>query len=283
MDRRGFLLGGAAVALGACAHPERELLDDFRGARIELEPGPRRTTTTPPPEDPSTTDAAGDDAPVDITPEPDFLAAVPEADRVGLSFVATAVGATVTTYTTSDLADPILEFQNPIASGGPLTFLVDDFEGIDRYRVLLPTRPNGSFGWIDAGAVELTRHNYAIRVALDGHLFTLFDHDATLFETTVGVARDNAPTPLGRYYTTELIRPVQPHSVYGAYAYGLSGYSDTFEEFAGGAGQLGIHGTNDPSSIGENVSSGCIRMHNDDISLLVEDIGLPVGVPVEVI
>ena len=32
-----------------------------------------------------------------------------------------------------------------------------------------------------------------------------------------------------------------------------------------------------------NVSSGCIRLHNDDISLLVEQIGLPLGVPVEVI
>jgi lipoprotein-anchoring transpeptidase ErfK/SrfK len=29
--------------------------------------------------------------------------------------------------------------------------------------------------------------------------------------------------------------------------------------------QYAIHGTNDPSSIGRNVSFGCIRMHNRDI------------------
>ena len=89
--------------------------------------------------------------------------------------------------------------------------------------------------------------------------------------------------PLGRYYTTELLRPATPHSVYGSFAYGLSGFSDVFTEFAGGPGQLGIHGTNDPETLGSNVSSGCIRLHNDDISYLVESIRLPLGVPVDVI
>jgi lipoprotein-anchoring transpeptidase ErfK/SrfK len=31
------------------------------------------------------------------------------------------------------------------------------------------------------------------------------------------------------------------------------------------------------------VSSGCIRLHNDDISRLVEELKVPAGVPVEVI
>lgn len=279
MDRRGFLVAGAAAALSACAAPERELLDEWRGAPLQLEPGPPRTTSTttlPPPSD------DGSDVVVE-QPEPDFLAEVPDADRIGLSFVATAVGPTVTAYATSLLEEPVAIFPNPIASGGSLAFLVDDFLGVERLRVLLPTRPNGSFGWIDAASVELSRHNYSIQVALDDFVLTLFDHGESVFETTVGVARDNAPTPLGRYYTTELIRPPRPTTLYGAYAYGLSGYSDTFEEFAGGPGQLGIHGTNEPDSLGTNVSSGCIRLHNDDITLLVEQIGLPVGVPVEVV
>ena len=70
--------------------------------------------------------------------------------------------------------------------------------------------------------------------------------------------------------------------VYGAFAYGLSGYSDTFVTFNGGPGQLGIHGTSDPASLGSNVSSGCIRMHNDDITRMVEELKVPTGVPVEV-
>jgi len=146
----------------------------------------------------------------------------------------------------------------------------------------LPTRPNGSVGWIDAARVELTRHYYSIEVSLEDFLLTVSERGESIFQTTVGVARANAPTPLGRYYTTELIQTRYSNSLYGPYAYGLSGYSDTFTRFNGGEGQLGIHGTNDPASLGTNVSSGCIRLHNDDISLLVEDIGLPLGVPVEV-
>ncbi|NDH84901.1 MAG: L,D-transpeptidase [Acidimicrobiia bacterium] len=179
--------------------------------------------------------------------------------------------------------DVLFTFDNPIPSGGPLVFLVEEFDGLENYRVLLPTRPNGNVGWVSGADVLLTRHNYDIQVRLDDFLLVLSERGVPIFETTVGVAREDAPTPLGRYYTTELLRPPTPNSVYGTYAYGLSGYSEVLTEFAGGEGQLGIHGTNDPSSLGTNVSSGCIRLHNDDISLLVEQIGLPLGVPVEVI
>jgi len=33
-----------------------------------------------------------------------------------------------------------------------------------------------------------------------------------------------------------------------------------------------IHGTNDPKSIGHYVSSGCIRMHNEDVEQLAKTI-----------
>ena len=54
------------------------------------------------------------------------------------------------------------------------------------------------------------------------------------------------------------------------------------ESFAGGNGVIGIHGTNQPELIGSSVSQGCIRMENDVIDRLVEEIGLPLGVPVEI-
>jgi len=274
VDRRGFLVAGAAAALSACAHPERALIDESRIGDLTLAPGLRRTTTT------TTTTTTPPTTTVPDTAPP--TTAEPEEDHTGLSFVATALAASVTAFSTPELTGPIKTFDNPIASGGRLTFLVEDFAGANRYQVLLPTRPNGSLGWIDAARVELTRHYYSIEVSLEDFLLTVSERGESIFQTTVGVARANAPTPLGRYYTTELIQTRYSNSLYGPYAYGLSGYSDTFTRFNGGEGQLGIHGTNDPASLGTNVSSGCIRLHNDDISLLVEDIGLPLGVPVEV-
>ena len=35
-----------------------------------------------------------------------------------------------------------------------------------------------------------------------------------------------------------------------------------------------IHGTNEPDTIGENVSSGCIRMMNEDVTDLYDRVGV---------
>ncbi len=273
MDRRSFLLGGGVIGLAACAKPQRDLLASTNIDAITLQPGvvpPTTTDTVPVSTEPTTT---GTESPYPV--------AVPKEDLPGIVFVANAVGSTVEVSSTP--GGPVeWTFDNPIQSGGPLVFLLESFLSNRWYRVLLPIRPNGTFGWVSAEQVVLTRHNYRILVELDAFRLTLFNHDKTEFTTEIGVARDNAPTPRGIYYTTELIHPTVPNSVYGAYAYGLSGYSDTFTEFNGGPGQLGIHGTNDPATIGTNVSSGCIRLRNKDITFLVEKIGLPVGVPVEV-
>ncbi len=94
------------------------------------------------------------------------------------------------------------------------------------------------------------------------------------------MAKNNTPTPGGIYYLVELIQPPDPNGDYGPYAYGLSGYSNTLTSFNGGPGQLGIHGTDDPAGIGTQVSHGCIRMSNADITQLAKI--LPLGTPVQI-
>jgi len=42
----------------------------------------------------------------------------------------------------------------------------------------------------------------------------------------------------------------------------------------------GIHGTNDPSSIGKAVSRGCVRMYNQDVLQLASIV--PNGTPVSI-
>jgi len=48
-----------------------------------------------------------------------------------------------------------------------------------------------------------------------------------------------------------------------------------------GSSMYRIHGTNEPSTIGQNLSSGCIRMMNEDVIDLYERV--PVGAKVIVI
>lgn len=168
---------------------------------------------------------------------------------------------------------------HPREVGAPLTFLVDR-EDDAWLEVLLPVRPNGTTGWVAAADVQLFRTPFRIEVFLSEHRLVVHDGDHVRVETAIGVGGDGTPTPPGRYYVTELLEPPDPTGPYGPYAFGLSGFSEVHLDFAGGEGVIGIHGTDDPSSIGRDVSNGCIRLANDDIVELATF--LPLGAPVTI-
>lgn len=164
----------------------------------------------------------------------------------------------------------------------PIVFLVKS-AGDERLEVYLPVRPNGSSGWVRAADVTVSWVPYRIEVGISEHRIRVFDDDELIVDEPVGVGRQDRPTPGGVYYLKELLQPPNPGGVYGTYAYGLSGFSNVLSSFNGGPGVIGIHGTNEPEALGSDVSSGCIRLHNDVIERLVEDIGLPLGTPVEIL
>ncbi len=168
---------------------------------------------------------------------------------------------------------------NPTATNGQLVFLVVEVAD-DWLQVLLPVRPNGSTGWVRLADVTLAQHFFRMQVDLADFRMRVFQNGAPIFDAVAGVASNNTPTPGGVYYLTELILPPTPTTAYGALAYGLSGFSEVFETFNGGPGQLGIHGTNDPETLGTAVSAGCIRLHNEDVLRL--STFLPLGVPVTI-
>lgn len=197
-----------------------------------------------------------------------------------ITTVATTTVSTMDVYDSADAPEPSHQVNAPEGPGVPLTFVVLDEQG-DRLYVELPERPNDSTGWIDRDAVTVQAHNFHITVTLADFNIKVFQGDEVILDAPVGVAADNTPSPGGTYFTTSLLQPPDPNSVYGTYAYGLSAFSDVLETFSGGPGQLGIHGTNDDASIGTEVSHGCIRMHNADIEQLVPV--LPLGVPVTIV
>jgi lipoprotein-anchoring transpeptidase ErfK/SrfK len=175
---------------------------------------------------------------------------------------------------------------NPQPSGAPLVTLVTE-QRPGWLQVLLPVRPNGSTGWIRAEQVSLVTHDFRLVVELGAHRITAYQGREVILSEPVGVGTRDAPTPGGLYYIKELFQPLDangrlyPDGPYGPYAYGLSGFSEVLFDFAGGDGQFGIHGTNDPSGLGRDVSHGCIRMSNAGITLLAQT--LPLGVPVDIL
>lgn len=194
--------------------------------------------------------------------------------------VAEANGPAVEVFDAPDAPAPRLSLSNPTDDGGPRVFLVKERRA-GWLNVALPVRPNGSTGWIREGDVTLSSTPYRISVDLAGHQITVWDGEEVILGEPVGVGKKDAPTPGGDYYLAELLQPPDPTTVYGPYAFGLSGFSDVFTNFAGGEGVIGIHGNNDPSTLGTDVSSGCIRMSNDGITRLARL--LPLGTPVAIV
>src|SRR5690606_22269819 len=105
------------------------------------------------------------------------------------------------------------------------------------------------------------------------------DGGTAVFEAPVAIGTAETPTPVGVFYVTDPIGPfANATGVYGAYAIGISAFSDVLDEFYGGPPQVAMHGTNKPELIGQSVSNGCIRMANDDVLALADlvDLGTPV-------
>ena len=196
-----------------------------------------------------------------------------------LSYVATGIPKSVAVYDEPD-GPTKTTLKNPNEDGAPLTFLALE-QRPGWVRVMLPIRPNGSEGWVKASDVRITTHNYRIKVELAAHRVIVTDHDKVFLDTPAAIGKSDTPTPGGTYYTKELIQPPNQNTVYGHYVYALSGFSDVIFNFDGGDGVIGIHGTNDPSVLGSDVSHGCIRISNEAIDKLAKT--LPLGVPVDIV
>jgi lipoprotein-anchoring transpeptidase ErfK/SrfK len=205
----------------------------------------------------------------------------------GNTWAATARGPQVDVFGEANPAEgaqPIEQLASPNEAGAPLTFLVDGADvGGDYIPVFLPIPPNGSKGWVRASDVSLQPNPYRIKVELGAHRLTVTNAGNPVTESQVGLGNieEQMGTPVGVYYVKELIQSLDP--AYGPFAYGISGFTNNPEVAAqfGNNGVVGIHGTNDPSSIGQNVSHGCIRVPNEVITEMTTY--LPLGTPVEIV
>ena len=166
--------------------------------------------------------------------------------------------------------------------GSALALLVTD-QSEGWVQVLVPGRPTGTKAWLSADQnpqFELRSVTTRIEVDLAARTLTLVDRGQVVLSTPVAIGSSEYPTPTGLFSVTDKLQDPNPNGAYGPFALGLSGRSEVLTDFAGGDGQIGIHGTNDPSSIGQAVSHGCVRVPNEVITQL-NDL-LPLGTPVVV-
>ncbi|MGQ0825085.1 MAG: L,D-transpeptidase [Actinomycetota bacterium] len=253
--RSPLLLALAAALIGACG-----------GASADEPTDGAVTTTTAPNSDPES-----------VAPVVADAGLVAVTDLVATARGDLAVYAAIGDVNATSTLPAATEF------GSPTTVRVTAWEGEsgEWLDVALPTRPNGSHGFVRAADVDLARVEYAIDVDLGARMLTMRDgNGAAVLSTAVAIGSPDNPTPTGDFYVTDVLDTGNDAGAYGPYALGLSAHSETLSEFGGGDGQVGIHGTNQPSSIGQNVSHGCVRVPNDVVSQLAAMV--PLGTPVSI-
>lgn len=108
---------------------------------------------------------------------------------------------------------------------------------------------------------------YSITVNVSKRTLTLFREGSPVKSYPIGVGKILTPTPTGTY--SIINKAPNPGGPFGVMWMGLS------------KPHYGIHGTNDPSSIGKVVSHGCIRMYNQDVLELARTV--PIGTIVRII
>lgn len=209
----------------------------------------------------------------------------PGADTAGppaFTVVATATGASVAAHVEPDGGAAVVEeFSNPTAVGSPLVFRavdggVDDGEWIN---VHLPVQPNGTTGWVRRADVSLSNNPFRIEIDRATHSLEVFNQNSLWLTTDVAIGTGDTPTPVGDFYLLELLAPSDPAGAYGPFAFGLSGFSEVLDSFGGAeTAIIGLHGTNDPASLGTDVSHGCVRIENSIIEQLA--VSVPLGTPV---
>ena len=125
------------------------------------------------------------------------------------------------------------------------------------------------------------REQWKVKINIPATTMYVYKDDQLWKELDIAVGRREKQTPIGKFYIVSKIKdptwypegkdpvPPGPDNPLGSYWLGLNipGY--------------GIHGNNNPFSIGYWVSSGCIRVKNEEVALLYEV--LPVGTLVEIV
>ncbi|WP_158889107.1 L,D-transpeptidase family protein [Amycolatopsis anabasis] len=145
-------------------------------------------------------------------------------------------------------------------------------------QVLLPSRPNGSTGWVSIqdSSVETAHTPYRLVVDRSAFRMQLFRDGQQLGNWTIGVGKPGAETPPGRTFIMASIQ--DSRQTFSPVILPLGTHSASHETYGGGPGTTGIHGWPTTTVFGRPSSDGCIRVPADALRVL--STWVPIGTPV---
>ena len=235
---------------------------------------PTTTTVTPPPAPPAARVARAPARPRQPLPP-----AVPALS--GPFVVAHATGSQINVYRTPQGGELQEVLKSPNEGNNTQVVLVKQKIDGEWFEAYMPTRPNGHTGFVRYADVAAQTIDTQILVERGYHRLTAWSGDQLIAQEPVAVGQAGTPTPAGVFYLQMLVRPPNPNGAYGPYVFGLSAHSEVYENFGGGDGLVGLHGTNQPSSVGRSASHGCLRVSNAAIARFKTM--FPLGTPIVIV
>ncbi|MGI9186077.1 MAG: L,D-transpeptidase [Gaiellales bacterium] len=159
---------------------------------------------------------------------------------------------------------------------------VVDPTGAGWLQVLLPSRPNGSTGWIREANTIVSRDTTRVVISLKRHTLTVFRNGRLVKRIGVALGAPSTPTPRGHFAVYQKVREPS-FSPLGPWALHLTAHSNVLFEYAGGPGRVAIHGARGAlwAVAGTNPSHGCIRVP-DPLITKVAPLLHP-GTPVDIV
>jgi len=169
----------------------------------------------------------------------------------------------------------------PITGGQtvlPVVARTTTANGVRWLRVRVPGRPNGRKAWIRQRGTTLATTSWHVVVEISKRRVLAYRGGRLVRSFSAIVGAPATPTPHGRFFVEESVEML-PGSAGAPYALALSARSNVLQEFAGGPGQIAVHGVgNVGGTLGTAASHGCVRLADADIRWLAGHIAP--GVPV---
>jgi lipoprotein-anchoring transpeptidase ErfK/SrfK len=148
-------------------------------------------------------------------------------------------------------------------------------------QVRLPGRPNGHTGWISRQKTVRSYTAWHIVVDPARRRIIVYRHGRAFRIFSAVVGKPSTPTPTGQFFVEESIA-LRSTDVGAPFALALSARSNVLQEFAGGPGQIALHGLDNVGGVlGTAASHGCVRLADATMRWLVTRIGDGTPVTVE--
>jgi lipoprotein-anchoring transpeptidase ErfK/SrfK len=152
--------------------------------------------------------------------------------------------------------------------------------GVAWLRVRLAQRPNGRTGWIRRSATAAAATAWHLVVSRASRRVTVYRAGRVVRAFPAIVGKASTPTPRGEFFVEESVQ-LGAGEVGAPFALALSARSYVLQEFAGGPGQIALHGlANVGGRLGTAVSHGCVRLDDGAMRWLVVRVGP--GTPVTI-